>query len=253
MSKKIVIVALLVVFIALLVVAIWDYRDGAADPVQSPDNGLKPPQCDTPSPSPSDEPEELSFGPAPDGYFDDALFIGDSRTVGIQLYGTIPEATYFCSVGMSAYGVPYEKVEIDGLGTVTLRTLLQSRSFGKVYIMLGINDDLTKSASIVSSYTALLDLIKENCPDAIIYVEAVIHVGAHTSAASTVNNENINALNELLYEFCDGESIFYLDVNPVFDDEEGKLNDEYSGDGIHFRIDYYKQWAEWIRNNAIVK
>ncbi len=253
MVKKIIITALVFIFIALLAVAIWDYRDEAASPSQAPDNGLDPPQSDMPSPSPSDEPEDLSFGPAPDGYFDDALFIGDSRTVGIQLYGTIPEATYFCSVGMSAYGVPFEKVHIDGLGTVTLRTLLQSKSFGKVYIMLGINDDLTRPASIVNSYSALLDLIKENCPDAIIYVEAVIHVGAHPSAASTVNNENINGLNELLFEFCDGESVFYLDVNPVFDDEEGKLNDEYSGDGIHFRVDYYIQWADWIRNNAIVK
>ncbi len=253
MGKKIFIVVLLVIFIALLVVAIWDYRDGAAAPNQSPDNGLKPPQSESPSPYPSDEPEELSFVPAPDGYFDDALFIGDSRTVGIQLYGSIQEATYFCSVGMSAYGVPYEKVEIDGLGTVTLRTLLQSKSFGKIYIMLGINDDLTKPESIIKSYATLLDLIKEYCPDAVIYVEANIHVGAHPSAASTVNNDNINGLNELLFEFCDGERIFYLDVNPVFDDNEGKLGDEYSGDGIHFRVDYYKQWTEWIKNNAIVK
>ncbi len=69
---------------------------------------------------------------------------------------------------------------------------------------------------------------------------------------ASVNNTNINTFNELLKGLCDGKTIFYLDVNPVFDDANGNLGDEYSSDGIHFSAQYYKQWADWIAQNAIV-
>ena len=36
-------------------------------------------------------------------YFDDALFIGDSRTEGIRDYGTLKNAQYFCHRGLSSY------------------------------------------------------------------------------------------------------------------------------------------------------
>lgn len=202
---------------------------------------------------PEPTPDPLSFRQAPEGYFDDALFIGDSRTVGIQQYGGIDSATYFCSVGMSAYGVRYESVEIRGLGKVGLETLLSSRDFGKVYIMLGINDIGGDLSTVAGNVQKVIDLVRKYSPDAIIYVEATIHVGAHPAAVASVNNTNINAYNELLKELCDGKTVFYLDVNPVFDDELGNLGSEYSTDGIHFTAQYYKVWADWIQANAIVK
>ena len=36
-------------------------------------------------------------------YFDDALFIGDSRTVGLKEYGTLNNATFFANTGLSIY------------------------------------------------------------------------------------------------------------------------------------------------------
>lgn len=221
------------------------------DPAPSPDSSDKPSAGADNTPEPT--PEPLTFREAPDGYFDDALFIGDSRTVGIQQCGGIDSATYFCSVGMSAYGVRYESVDVPGIGTVSLETLLASRDFGKVYIMLGINDIGGDLPTIAGYIQKVIDLVLSYEPDAIIYVEATIHVGAHPAAVASVNNTNINAYNELLWELCDGETIFYLNVNPVFDDELGNLGEEYSSDGIHFTAQYYKVWADWIRSNVIVK
>ena len=43
-------------------------------------------------------------------YFDDALFIGDSRTVGLCEYGTLKNADYFASTGMSVYKLWNEKI-----------------------------------------------------------------------------------------------------------------------------------------------
>lgn len=38
-------------------------------------------------------------------YFDDALFIGDSRTEGLALYGSLTNADFFSNVGLSIYQV----------------------------------------------------------------------------------------------------------------------------------------------------
>ena len=37
--------------------------------------------------------------PVEDDYFADVLFLGDSRTHGLQLYGGLTEGTYFHAVG----------------------------------------------------------------------------------------------------------------------------------------------------------
>ena len=44
---------------------------------------------------------QLEFVESDASYFDDALFIGDSRMVGIRDYGTLNNASYLCSVGLS--------------------------------------------------------------------------------------------------------------------------------------------------------
>lgn len=36
-------------------------------------------------------------------YFDDAVFIGDSRTVGLRDYGGWDNATYYASIGLTVY------------------------------------------------------------------------------------------------------------------------------------------------------
>ena len=73
-------------------------------------------------------------------YFDDALFIGDSRTVGISEYGDLNNATFFANTGMSVYNVFEKSVSVPKIGKLKLEQLLESKKFGKVYIMLGINE-----------------------------------------------------------------------------------------------------------------
>ena len=50
----------------------------------------------------NEEPEvPLSFCEVSDDYFDDAVFIGDSRVVSLYEYSDWKEATYYCSSGMN--------------------------------------------------------------------------------------------------------------------------------------------------------
>ena len=185
---------------------------------------------------------------APEGYFDDALFIGDSRTVGLQEYGNIPGASFFATSGMSVYSIFSEEV-----GKRTLQDLMETEKFGKVYLMLGINElgyDFNKT---VAKYVDLVRWIQLYQPDAVVYVQANLHVSAKRSKSDKVyNNRNLDTFNAEIAKIADGEKVFYLDVNPLFDDGAGNLADTYTVDDSHVLGKYYLTWAQWLAKNAAV-
>lgn len=84
--------------------------------------------------------QEPEFVTSDSSYFDNALFIGDSRTVGLCEYGTLDNADYFASTGMSIYKLWDETLSVENVGRVTLEELLNVKQYGKIYMMLGINE-----------------------------------------------------------------------------------------------------------------
>ena len=206
-----------------------------------------PPETIPPTTAPS-QPQLFFPTFAPDGYFDDALFIGDSRTVGLMEYGGLPRTNYFADTGMSVYNIYSSNVNGS-----TLRQLLSSREFGKIYIMLGINELGYDQDYTVKEYEKLVNWIRDWQPDAIVYIEANLHVSARRSSSDPIfNNSNIDAFNSRIAALADGEQIFYLDVNPLFDDADGNLDQSYTGDNTHLYGKYYQPWTDWIEHNAAV-
>lgn len=180
-------------------------------------------------------------------YFDDALFIGDSRTVGLRDYGTLKNADYFCNVGLSAYQI--DKTTENGK---TVWTVLNEKKYAKIYVMLGINEVGNDIEYTVSAYRKLIDGIKEVQPDAIIFIQANLHVTA-AYENNIINNERINTLNSRLSEMADNSKIFFLNANSIFDDEYGALPSESSSDGVHFLAKYYSMWCDWLCENTVSK
>lgn len=184
-------------------------------------------------------------------YFTDALFIGDSRTVGIAEYGTIKNATYFANTGMSVYNIWNQKIDISSIGKVSLGELLDKKNFGKVYIMLGINEIGYNMSQTAKKYQELLKYVSTKQPKAIIYLQANLHVTKEKSDSDkTINNTRINKLNSVISKMANNKNIFYLDVNSIFDDSSGNLRADYTSDKVHIYGKYYKQWTEWIRKNT---
>ena len=130
---------------------------------------------ETAEPTSTPEPTPLQFTTVDASYFDDALFIGDSRTVGIAEYGSLKNATYFADVGLNV-------IAVKNVGTVTLPQLLSQKTFGKVYIMLGINELGNDLDDITAKFSSLIDTVRAAQPDAIIFVEANLHVGPSRSS-----------------------------------------------------------------------
>lgn len=185
-------------------------------------------------------------------YFDDALFIGDSRTVGISEYGDLNNATFFANTGMSVYNVFEKNVSVPQVGKLKLEQLLTYKKFGKIYIMLGINELGYNQEKTLKKYKDLLKFVQEKQSNAIIYIEANLHVAAERSNKDkTINNININKINNEISQLADNEKIFFIDVNEKFDDENGNLSSNYTQDNVHIYAKYYKEWSDWLSQNAV--
>lgn len=203
----------------------------------------------------AEEPEEkpLEFQTVGYDYFDDALFIGDSRTVGIMEYGGLENAAFFADSGMSIYGLALKKISVPDMGKVTFDEILEAKQYGKIYLMLGMNELGYRFDTTKERYQETVEKIRAVQADAVIYLCANMHVTQEQSEKDEIyNNENVNKINEVIASLADGENIFYLDVNELFDDETGSLDTEYTSDAFHVLGIYYVDWVDWLCTKAIV-
>ena len=204
-------------------------------------------------PEPEPEPEEPAspFTTVDASYFDDALFIGDSHTDGFKDYAGLPNADYLCHNGLTVWSA-VEKAEFPG--RQTLSQALRGKHYGKIYLMLGINELGAGTAeSWAAQYKVLLDEVRELQPDAIIFLQAIFHTTQEKSDATFFKNSTIDARNAELQKLADNETVFYIDCNPVFDDSTGALTAEYSGDGVHVKAPYYVMWRDYLFQFGVVR
>ncbi len=189
--------------------------------------------------------------PADDTFFRDTLFIGDSRGEGLQYYGRMTGADFFVHRGLSNYNLPQTTVSIDGIGNIGLTDLLKRKQYGKVYVMIGINELGYNFDTSIRRYTEQINEIRAAQPNAKIFICANLHVTAERSAKEeSFNNPKMDRFNNAIKALADNTSIFYLDINEQFDDDQGALRADMSSDGIHILGKYYAEWGAWIREKS---
>lgn len=201
----------------------------------------------------TEEATTKSFEKVDKSYFKDALFIGDSRTIGLQEYSGWTEPTYYASTGISIYEIFDKNIaKVDGK-MMTVDKALEKKKFGKIYIMLGINELGTGTAkSFAKEYQSAVEKIQKLQPDAIIYIQSIMNVSKKKSDSDKIfNNANIKERNNALAKLADNKNIFYLDVNQAFNDSSGAIPANYTFDGIHLKAAYYKLWTEVLLENGI--
>ncbi|MCR5009721.1 MAG: hypothetical protein K6A91_02135 [Clostridia bacterium] len=195
---------------------------------------------------------ELTVGEAPDGYYSDALFVGDSRFVGLQTYGKIDGALWFCSTGLGINNYNSKGVDVRGYGDINLETLLKKKSFGKIYIGMGINDLGYNMDKLKSKFADLFETIRKLNPDAMLILVSNLHVGySRSSTDKWVNNSRINELNSYFESLQDGHTVFYLECNGLFDNANGDMDSTYTHDSTHILGKYYTVWGDYIKAHAI--
>ena len=183
-------------------------------------------------------------------YFDDALFVGDSRTVGLKKYTDMSQhADFLCETSMSIQKV--FKSNFKGQGK--LEDYLTQNDYGKVYVMLGINElGLGTTEDYLATYTEMIDRIHELEPEAKIFIEAIMNIDKSQSDSDKVfNNTNILGRNRAIATLADNVTFFYIDANEVLCDEEGYLREDLRGDHLHLRGSSNEVWKEFLLKHGV--
>ncbi|MBO6129496.1 MAG: hypothetical protein J6P79_11465 [Pseudobutyrivibrio sp.] len=196
------------------------------------------------------------FTTVDDSYFDDALFIGDSRMLGLSQYcqALSSRATFYAEKSLTIYDIKNTEWIDDGDGNkVSLAKAIEGKHFSKIYIMVGINEIGTGDVeSFKDAYAKVVYGLMYLQPDATIFINSIMHVSQEKDTTDELyNNTNINERNEALKEIADNSRIFYLDINEAVDDENGNLKAETTGDGVHLKAAYYEPWHQYLLSHGV--
>lgn len=217
-------------------------------------NAKQPPKQKTPA-----EPEKKAFAPvaesAPvkDTYFDDVVFLGDSRTEGFSLYSGLKTGTCFYAVGATVESVFTKDVWETPEGKVPLLDAVAETACGKVYVMLGVNELGWNGTEIFRNQCAkVIDRIREDHPDAEVVLQSILPVSAKQDAkGSYVNNERIAVYNQELLALAEEKACAYLNVAEAVVDENGFLREDWTFDGVHLNVQGCQAWLEYLRTHPV--
>lgn len=198
----------------------------------------------------------LEFETVTESYFDDALFIGDSRTVGIKKYTDLGNASFYSETGMSIYNLFDKKLLEPTISDEkkSLEDVLTENTYGKIYLMVGINELGRGTAdTYFAEYSKVVERIRQLQPEAIIFIEGNMNVTKEKSDNDPIfNNVNIGIRNAKIAALANQKDIFYIDINEAVTDDEGYLMDEYTFDDVHLKAKYYSIWKEFLLAHGIV-
>lgn len=200
---------------------------------------------------------EYTYEKVAKDYFDDAVFIGDSRTVGMQDYSGLNQATFFAKTGMNVYEILDDNFikEPSSGKDVSVSYMFKHYKYKKIYLMIGINELGTgNTGTFQKAYARVLQKIRKWQPDAVIYIQGIIPVSKKKAESDAIfNNININDKNVAIAQLADGKNIFYLDVSEKLTDKEGFLKEDYTFDDVHMYAQHYQLWTDYLMGHAVVR
>ncbi|MGN0469703.1 MAG: GDSL-type esterase/lipase family protein [Acutalibacteraceae bacterium] len=185
-------------------------------------------------------------------FFKRTAFLGNSITMGLDVYNIVTEADFYCHEGLTVYGVLHDTLPKQKL-TVIEQLIKNRKKYDKVFLMFGTNETgLYDKSEFIEDYSKIIDTIKEKMPDVKIYIQSILPITAKKSKENkyNLNNEQINIYNKQLKDLAKEKDVPYLDVASVFKNKNGTLPESWTPDGVHLNPDYYYLWADYIIRNA---
>jgi len=128
---------------------------------------------------------------------------------------------------------------------------ITDRQPSKVFMLVGINDigkDIPDQV-IADNELKIVKAIHDKCPQTKVYVESVLPVN------STIKNfpqhydkeEHVLALNKLLQANAAAGGYTFVDIFHLFADADGRLQAQYTYEGLHVKPAAYIIWVDYLR------
>ena len=160
--------------------------------------------------------------------FTGSVVLGDSVAQGFLEYDILNASSVVAEIGVHLNELDEQIEKVKGL------------SPGVLFLYLGMNAVTATNGdveSFVSEYRAVLMQLKEEVPDAHIFVNSIFPVQEKATAGEPLL-ARIPDYNEALKELCDSQTVAFIDNTSLAEEQY------YEQDGVHFKADFYPIWAE---------
>ncbi|MDE6541658.1 MAG: sialate O-acetylesterase [Muribaculaceae bacterium] len=118
----------------------------------------------------------------------------------------------------------------------------------KIFLLCGVNDishDLTAD-SIASALGALIAEIRTATPSTRLYVQSLLPInntfGRYKAIAG--KEQTVRDVNRLLRPIVESAGATWIDLHPLFADDEGRLRADLTNDGLHLLAPGYAIWRD---------
>lgn len=193
-----------------------------------------------------------------DSCFENAVFLGDSRTEGLQLFGGLKCGTFYWARGMSVFAADDEEghkvFDVDG-EKFTLVGTLSKHAYDAVYIMIGVNELGYPAESYEQGLGELVDKVLTAQPEAVVYLQLMPPVNDAMCRANKlgdyINNDKLNQFNAAITRVAERKQVVLLNTAEAYTGEDGQLPEELASDGCHFSYGAYTLWADYLRGHVM--
>ena len=183
----------------------------------------------------------------------DVYFVGDSIT---RRWGATDYPDFLANWNKNFYGWNAANF---GWGADTAQNILWRLQNGEldnvnpkiIVVMAGTNNvgaavpargDEGKVTDITSGLQAILETCQQKAPGAVVILMGITPRNDNSAVMATISKINLN-----LAKLANDKKIRYLNINDKLADQEGKLRDGMSPDGLHLSVKGYQVWAEALK------
>ena len=195
-------------------------------------------------------------------YIAETVFVGDSNTEGLSLFGHLSADYVIGKHSMPIQGVTKDdyllicednpETEEDESSYITMLQVLANIQPKRIIFNFGTNN-AGKDADadyFAYMYSNVLSQIKATCPNTTIVVGSVLPVCSERDNYN-IRQDTIDRFNIAIADICREYGCGYLNYNEVFKDTEtgyGKA-DYFSVDGIHLNGNGYRLLLDYVTNH----
>lgn len=183
--------------------------------------------------------------PVDDSFFADAAFFGNSQMDGFGAYSGLQYGTFLGATSVSVYNAWEDN----------RKAIFQERQFGKIYILLGINEIGYGIAAVAKKYGELVQEFQRLQPNAAIYVLSELPVCesklTDMERRYQVSNASVRALNAELQKMCAERQVYFVNIYEAFVDDSGGLPASKCWDACHMNVAPHKDWLAYLKTHTV--
>ncbi len=140
-------------------------------------------------------------------------------------------------------------------GLLKRLSLFDKTQPSRIFVMIGINDLIrgVSDSEILDNHQKIMAYLRKTHPKAQIVFQSILPHGGEEitwegrEKLLAIPNSRIRQLNEQLQTLASKEGIKYLDLQPLFANNQGNIRSEFSTDGLHLSQQGYLVWRSALQ------